>query len=157
MNNKKSRLFAYKIRNVTDSEIVQRLASTFGYKWYEDDNVNKIEVLSYGWLVFDPDMKQVIWANNINYIESNVNVAVECIESLLSLFISPPMIIYQKIFNDNITLYSNGVVIFKNNITLSTNEFEKLYSVRKEFINDCNNNKNASTNLKECAEVFQTC
>ena len=133
--NKKTNIFAIKYSNRAIQEIAQRMAISFNYKWLDEEKpLFQENVLCPGYLTFDPLNKTMIYGNNINWFNENVNTSVDNNEDLLLLFKNPPVVIKEMKYNDFTTLYSNGDVTITLPIYFSMNGFEDMLLQRKNLM-----------------------
>ncbi len=130
MSNKK---FCYRVKNATESEMVQRIAFSFGFEWaWRGKEVAYTEVK---WLCFEffgSTAKHIYYSSG----DSGTNgfKKIQTLDVLFETLKTPP--VKESIEVGFARVFRTGAVKIGPS-TLSPEEFDEIYKARKEFLAEC--------------------
>lgn len=140
--------WAYHPVNYTQTEIFQRLAFSFGYKWRGKDDPQEVLNRSSSYLVIDPVSKEITHNMDLQSTESYVSKIVDTLDEALELFNTPPENSCKV--GDFATVYRNGdVTPFRK---WSSAEFDQVADARAKFI--CKETKTESRLFPRCSFTY---
>lgn len=122
--------WAVKVKNSLMNEAIQHIAFGFGYSWGRT-NSNDISWINASFLIFNPDLKIITWANNELDFSDTVYQIVSTYEDVVYLFNHPPMnskkIGYFEFKKDgSVSILSDGV--------FSKDVFDEVVAERAKFL-----------------------
>lgn len=129
MNNKTSK-WAFLPKSPVESETIQRIAFSFGYKWNISGNM--ISHVCERILCFNPSNKDITYSSSKQNVDDQVCLYCSSIEEALGYFKTPPKILSSKETSRGI-VYSDGSVFVKG-AALSSVEFDDLVEARKSVL-----------------------
>jgi hypothetical protein len=130
MNNK-TNLWAAIVGTATFSEVVQRVAFTFGYEW---ESVGKeVTRTEHPVLVFDPNNKFITYYHDQRTVGSFVCKVCVTLDQVMDTCKNPPKVKKEEKIGD-VEVFEDGSVLVGGKYSLSNNDVETVITARNRLM-----------------------
>lgn len=134
--NKNTNVWAAIVGGPSESEAIQRIAFTFGYKW--DNGLDCPYAVKYPALLFDADTKTISYSDDRNGLDDKVCQVCVSLVQAMNLFLTPPnnpkkkekTVKTMRIFEDGSALVGNSPVLYD----FSPADFEEAIKIRNKLM-----------------------
>jgi hypothetical protein len=131
--------WAVAIESPNFSELIQRVAFSFGYQWPDVGYTknSQIKNTSCAYLVFDPNENEITYLAmplDIQWLEDHSYPCVSTYTEVLKMFKNPPLIVVDVLKTNFCNINKTGDIFWKDGLFMSGVAFDDLVKTRNEFL-----------------------